>query len=35
VALHGDKRELSSAVLEGTGDAAVFAADLLALFRRE
>ena len=35
VALHGDKRELSSAVLEGTGDAAVSAADLLALFRRD
>ena len=35
VALHGDKRELSSAVLEGTGDATVSAADLLALFRKE
>ena len=35
VALHGDKRELSSAVLEGTGDAKVSSADLLALFRRE
>ena len=35
VALHGDKRELSCAVLEGTGVAAVSAADLLALFRRE
>ena len=35
LALHGDKRELSSAVLEGTGDAKVSSADLLALFRRE
>ena len=35
VALHGDKRELSAAVLEGTGDAKVSSADLLALFRRE
>ena len=35
LALHGDKRELSAAVLEGTSDAAVSADDLVALFRRD